>query len=1111
MDDAIPQSRLEQVDFFISRRGANAATAIEVADVLKEAGYSVIVQDYDMAPGTNIVLAMHEALKRCRHLIVLLTADYDASAYTIIEFTNFIMAQAKAAGTRRLILFQVDDSEPDGVFAAIAFVSLRGVTEADKRRKIILDAAEGRTVSSPRRPKVFEGVPPRDLNFVGRDDSLARLHDWFMGSEKSDAVTRVAIHGLGGIGKTSLAAEYAYRFGGAYAGVWWAPAAKPEDLIGSLARLAVVLGVPRARDLDDVSIVRTAFSKLAEPRRPWLLIYDNVERPQKVREFIPSLGTRVIFTTRWPDWGGLAADLAVGVLSRDDAVKFLLDRTRSRDTAGAAGLAQKLGDLPVALDHAGAFIRLTNITFEDYGKELDARIAESPEGTAYPASVGATFSIAIDKAIADSSAAEKLLSYIAFLPPERIQFVQLAEFAQSKKIADKDFERALFGLASVSLIEHQSTPAGVRVISVHRLVQAAMRNRLAAGKASHATGDIVREVSKSSMSRGYETEPIPAGDHPPRPRLALACGVIGHRENRIPAAARTKVAAEARLVLEALVRELEGTFVRHRDIFAPDRPLLSVVSALVEGGDRIVAKAALDAEVTIDVALPYGIAKFEQEMTSPEHRAEFHGLLGQARSILTLEGADDPAQAHQIAGETIVGQSDVLLAVWDGQVSDAAGSTAATVAVAIRAGIPVIVIDAGGLSPPKLMRQATRSIRGEPNDLRSLPMRDFEAELPNVLDMLVRPPEEPAERRALSRYLGERSRKFKHVDYAALMVLFASQRIRWRRGSAERPDAMAREYVAMAAALAPGSSPGRTDDAARAYGWADSLGVQLGNVYRSSFVRNFTALAIAGMLIGGAIVFDRFAPALLTALTLVLVATFVNSQVARRAEWRIRWLETREIADRLRAAMLLWALGIRLPTDLPSGAQPWTSWYANAFVRAQGLRSGSLDMDGLAAAQSVTLSWLLDQVMYHQINEVRMQRLDRRLDRTSTILFLTATLSVAAFVGIYLAAMVFGFNISGFGREAFLGRAVIGAIIAMLGTAGATYGIRFVGDFSGIAHRSGNSADEFKRLIDDLAEAKPDIARLRSKVKKAADVILSDVADRGSAAIREGRKLSLPA
>src|SRR5437868_12705645 len=85
-----------EVDFFISRRGASANVAQEVAQVLGEAGYSVLVQDFDIPYSANFVAAMHEALKCCRHLVVLLTEDYDASHHTLAEVTNFLAAAARA-------------------------------------------------------------------------------------------------------------------------------------------------------------------------------------------------------------------------------------------------------------------------------------------------------------------------------------------------------------------------------------------------------------------------------------------------------------------------------------------------------------------------------------------------------------------------------------------------------------------------------------------------------------------------------------------------------------------------------------------------------------------------------------------------------------------------------------------------------------------------------------------------------------------------------------------------------------------------------------------------------------------------------------------------------
>jgi hypothetical protein len=135
------------VDFFLSRRGASAAVAQEVAGTLQDAGYTTFLQDYDIPHGGNFVVAMHEALKRCRHLVVLLTKDYDQSEFTLAEMSHFIAAAARADGGRRLVILRVEDCVPEGLFAAHVFTDLVGVDDPQERRNRILAAAEGRAVA----------------------------------------------------------------------------------------------------------------------------------------------------------------------------------------------------------------------------------------------------------------------------------------------------------------------------------------------------------------------------------------------------------------------------------------------------------------------------------------------------------------------------------------------------------------------------------------------------------------------------------------------------------------------------------------------------------------------------------------------------------------------------------------------------------------------------------------------------------------------------------------------------------------------------------------------------------------------------------------------------
>lgn len=341
-----------QVDYFVSRRGADAAVAQEIANVLIDAGYTIVVQDFDIPHTANFIVAMHHALKRCRHLIVLLTRDYDQSDFTLAEVANFLAVAARAQGERRLVVLRVDDYEPEGIFAGIVFGDLVGVVEPQERKLRIIAAAEGRSTAAPRRPKLFENIPPRDRNFAGRDSRLADLHGMLLDSDAQQGPSQTAIHGLGGIGKTSLAAEYAHRYAGEYAGVWWAPAEQRTLLVASLAALAGRLDPQLGAEADQERAAKAGLARLSRSVMPFLLIYDNVESPETTRDLVPSVGARVLVTTRWTDWGGQAAELKLDVLGHDAATAFLQKRAGRNDMPGAGRLAAVLGQLPLALDHA---------------------------------------------------------------------------------------------------------------------------------------------------------------------------------------------------------------------------------------------------------------------------------------------------------------------------------------------------------------------------------------------------------------------------------------------------------------------------------------------------------------------------------------------------------------------------------------------------------------------------------------------------------------------------------------------------------------------------------------------------------------------------------------
>jgi hypothetical protein len=338
-------SASSKFDFFLSRRGSVAAIAQEVANVLTEKGYEVLVQDYDIPITANFIEEMHEAVKNSRDLVVLFTRDYEQSPYTRMEFTSFEANAAQSAEHRRMVILRCEDAPLLGLFAPHVYQDLVGIGDAEERRSRILAAVEGRSQALEPPPRPFIGVPPRIASFTGRAHELDRL-DAILTQDKPAAVTqasvgRAAVQGMGGVGKTSLAIEYAHRFRGLYAGVCWCPAETRTGLLSALASLAVTLGAATAEEADVEKAAKAALRRLAEQRATWLLVYDNVPAPDAIADLLPSAGARVLITSRFSDWSEVADEVALDGLPLEEAVALLRSRT-GRGYAGAQTLARSL-------------------------------------------------------------------------------------------------------------------------------------------------------------------------------------------------------------------------------------------------------------------------------------------------------------------------------------------------------------------------------------------------------------------------------------------------------------------------------------------------------------------------------------------------------------------------------------------------------------------------------------------------------------------------------------------------------------------------------------------------------------------------------------------------
>ena len=190
--------------------------------------------------------------------------------------------------------------------------------------------------------------------------------------------------------------------------------------MSSLAALATELEVASAEEADIEKAARAALDRLAEQGDIWLLVYDNVASPAEIDGLLPAAGARVLITSRFSDWRGWADEVSLDVLPIAEAVAFLMDRAGRSDEAGARTLAEALGRLPLALDHAAATCKRTQMSFAAYAAKASSLIAAAPRGAPYPRSVAATFDLAIDDAVAQCPTAEDLIAFLAFCAPERI-------------------------------------------------------------------------------------------------------------------------------------------------------------------------------------------------------------------------------------------------------------------------------------------------------------------------------------------------------------------------------------------------------------------------------------------------------------------------------------------------------------------------------------------------------------------------------------------------------------------------------------------------------------------------------------------------------------------
>jgi len=485
--------------------------------------------DGEIIAGTNWQPQIMQHLNNAQIILLLISDDFMASDFCYsIEMTQAIARHdADQARVIPIILRPVDwQGAPFEKIQALP-TDAKPVTDWPNQDSAFLDIVRG--IRKAIEDLTIKGVPAnqerlwyipyaRNPLFTGRENILKRLNDALKTSKAA------ALSGLGGIGKTQTAVEYAYRYRDDYDTILWVKAESLESINSDFVTIAHLLNLPEKKEQEQNLIVE-AVKRWFKNHTNWLLILDNADDLDMVRAFLPTDGQGyILLTTRAQATRRIAQRIEIEEMDVDEGALFLLrratiidsnaplDAASTTDQATAKEISQAMDGLPLALDQAGAYIEETQWSLPEYLRLFQLRKEEllqrrgklTPD---HPKSVGTTWSLAFEKVQQANPAAADLLRLCTFLDPDIIQeeiitkgAPELGSVLQPVAADTLKLNDAIGTLLTYSLVRRNPD----HTLSIHRLVQLVFKHSMNKSTQRRWAERAVRAVYQAFPEVDYE-------------------------------------------------------------------------------------------------------------------------------------------------------------------------------------------------------------------------------------------------------------------------------------------------------------------------------------------------------------------------------------------------------------------------------------------------------------------------------------------------------------------------------------------------------------------------------------------------------------------------------